>query len=160
MGLHASITVFPARFCAPASFSASAATLPLTASTTISPNCAASAKVPVVLPGFPADHSASLAGERLPIFTWWPCLRKPLARVFATSPDPSTPTFIKLTSNERECSSTAGYDQQTRVGSSSRGHAVGRIGGWHAYLPATQAPDRRGVGARTPQNAFPIWASH
>src|SRR5215469_16494074 len=50
--------------------------------------------------------------------------------------------------------------EQKRVGSSSRGHAVGRIGGWHAYLPATQAPDRRGVGARTPQNAFPIWASH
>ena len=50
IGLQASITVFPARFFAPASVSASAAALPFTASTISSPNAAASANVPTEPP--------------------------------------------------------------------------------------------------------------
>ena len=96
IGLVASMTVFPARFDSPAARSASAATVPLTARTTRSANCAASAKPPTRPLGFCDAQSASLAGSRVPIITSWPCFRKPPPKTFATSPDPSTPTFMNI----------------------------------------------------------------
>jgi len=39
-------------------------------------------------------QSVSFAGSRVPIITECPCLRKPPANTLATSPEPSTPTFI------------------------------------------------------------------
>src|ERR1017187_6637850 len=94
IGLVASTTVLPARLFAPAARSAEDAALPFTARTTNSPNAAAAANVPVAPLGFAVAHSASFSGVRLPIVTSWPCFSNPLANVFATSPDPRTPTFI------------------------------------------------------------------
>src|ERR1039457_1025227 len=106
IGLVASITVLSVRLFGPAERSAEDAALPFTASTTISPNAAAAPNVPVAPFGFAVAHSASFSGVRLPIVTSWPCFSNPLANVFATSPDPRTPTFIlasqKIWLNRRE----------------------------------------------------------
>jgi len=96
IGFVTSTTVLPDRFEAPAARSASALAVPFTARTTISPVFAASAKEPTRPFGFFPVHSFSFAGSRVPIMTSWPCFRNPLASVFATSPDPSTPTFISV----------------------------------------------------------------
>src|SRR5262249_39956521 len=93
-GLDASITGLPDRFSLPAARIASAATLPLTANTTSSPNFAASTKLPIRALEFAFDQSASFVGVRVPTQTLCPCFRKPAARAFATSPDPSIPTFM------------------------------------------------------------------
>ena len=96
IGLVTSMTGLPAKFAAPARRSTSVAAVPLTASTTSSPNFAASAKLPMRPSGCFTIHSASLAGVRVPIVTSWPCLRKPPASAFATSPDPRIPIFMKF----------------------------------------------------------------
>src|SRR5208283_3920777 len=57
-------------------------------------NFAASSKPPTRPRGFFLPHSASFSGARVPIITAWSCLRKPAARVFPTSPDPTIPTFM------------------------------------------------------------------
>ena len=94
MGLVTSITVFPARFTGPAARIASDAAVPLTASTTKSPNRDASMKLPVLARGFFCTQSASLACVRVPNITSWPDFRKPPASAFATSPDPRMPIFM------------------------------------------------------------------
>ena len=69
MGLQASMMGFPARLAALARLRASAATFPLTASTSSSPKAAASAKLPRDAEGFCAAQSASLPGDLEPTFT-------------------------------------------------------------------------------------------
>src|SRR5579863_4709432 len=69
IGLVASMTGLPARFAAPAILSTSAATVPLTASTTISPNFAASAKLATCAPLCSATKSLSLPVSRVPSAT-------------------------------------------------------------------------------------------
>ena len=97
MGLVTSITVLPARLAAPALSKALEAAVPLTASTTTSPNLAASATLPIFAFGLALAKSASFPASRVPTDTSWPCFRKPAANVFATSPDPMIPIFIFVT---------------------------------------------------------------
>ncbi len=66
IGFVASINGFPAKLASPAARSASAAAVPLTASTTSSPKRAASAKPPTRAFAFPALHASSFAGSRVP----------------------------------------------------------------------------------------------
>src|SRR5271166_4707067 len=96
IGLQASITVLPWSAFGPMSFSASSATCPATASTTTSPKAAASAKVLTAAPGCFSVHSFSFARSRVPIATSWPCLRKPAAKVCATTPEPMIPIFMDI----------------------------------------------------------------
>src|ERR1700691_971878 len=69
IGLVASMTGLPARLIASADFSALAAALPLTASTTTSPNFAASAKLVARTPWWLDMKSFSLPGSRVPSTT-------------------------------------------------------------------------------------------
>jgi hypothetical protein len=82
IGLVVSMTTLPASVSGPASRTTFSAAVPFTASTTMSPNRAASWTAPTLArePAF-AAHSLSLPASRLPTIVSKPCFTKPLASV-------------------------------------------------------------------------------
>jgi hypothetical protein len=89
MGLVASITILPVGAATPAAFTASTAPVPLTASTASSANFAASAKLTARPWDFYLPNQSTWRGRACP------CFKNPAPKVFATSPEPMIPIFMR-----------------------------------------------------------------
>src|SRR2546425_6249201 len=96
-GLATSMRIFPFMFSAPASFRASNDAMPWVQLKRISPNLAASAKVPCEALGplaFTQAAAFSFVLERDPIMTSWPIWTSFVPMACPTIPVPRTPSFM------------------------------------------------------------------